>query len=530
MSQVSKRHKLSGEVEKIAEHAHALGINSQPTVMASKKSINELIASLQRWANSGDDNSPHSSVPVDDFWNSKSEDSNPKVDETSSRSASLLLLLLQNAPVDVAQAVRASRRTLSDLPAELLAQIVHFAPAEAFSVSRVCKHLRQAVTSMPQLWTYVSNYQTPNEVMLALARSRKAKLTVALFAKIGDNSKCTSFLHLVLPHSKRWREFRFEADEYRAEFFIELHKAQEVKGVGRRFPALESLHLQCYHPLYELDERSRLRGMDDVNLNFWGRWELPNLRKCYLSSVEDDFNGLHIPPALRGKNMTSLKLDYHKDRRDYGHFTSCICFTAGFQHLRQLELTIYKLKIEGGRSHNLEHHTFTNLESLRLDFTSDAFQSIVQAEMVFKELMRFFITPRLSQMIVHTNNKKRIDVKEWLRGVKYDKISVLQKMYWQIRDPAFGILLQFPRKDVGLSADPHQGAAFLDEPTDKALLDLPTLEITSLPKNTLYSLADHLDWEKDTWEYMRRFYWFREEGSWDISCDSDPSDDDHRYD
>lgn len=437
--------------------------------------------------------------------------------------ASVLHHLLKKAPAEALRDMNGPNRTLTDLPTELLTRILLFAPYESVSISCVCKRLRQLTLSIPQCWTHVSNYQTPSELEIYLTRGKKEKLVVALFSKTGDNAECTQFMRTVFPHSKRWKEFRFEADEYRQEFYSQLHKVHQVKNGRRTFPALETLHLQCYHPNYKLDVQADV-GDWRVDLNFWGRWIMPNLRKVYISSVPHSFYG--TPAALYGKELTFLRLDYHKDTSRHDDFPNWTRFLSGFQFLRVLELTFYKMKPEN--KHQLEPQTLPNLEYLRLDFTPKAFGHPIQAGIVFEEMMEYLITPQLSHLVVHTDTKKRLSILSWLRGIKYDKLSTLHRIYFQVRDPSFGIVFQLPHTRSS-SSDLYSSFPGLDEHEDQSLLTLPKLELEKLPEGPRLAsrelnFVDLLRDDKNALEYMEKFGWFRNEGrgSAQDSCDTDP--------
>ncbi|KLO09033.1 hypothetical protein SCHPADRAFT_1000560 [Schizopora paradoxa] len=417
-------------------------IRSSPTV--TRSSVDGLIASLQRWTAVDDGQSPSATLQVKDFWNLNSKSSSSTVGETSLQAASLLRCLFQGSPSELFPTRHAPMRTLVDLPTELLTQILLDAPPESFNVSRVCKRLRQVVTGIPQVWTHVSNYLTTTELKLSIARSGKEKLFVSLYAKRGDNSKCMPFLPLVLAHGKRWKEFRFEANEFRTEFFTEIFRFYEVLEKRVCFPVLESLHLQCYHPDYRSDMPRRYNWPKTTF--FWGRWELPMLRKCYISSVLADIKSQC--PALQGEELTSLQIDYHKDRMSFEDFDKCMQFVGGLRHLRDLQITFYKLKTEGnGLSQRIR---LPNLEFLCLRFAPHAFRSRHPTALsLLEELMSSIISPRLSQMVLQFESPMKLAVMAYLQRIPYSILSTLRRLYIQFREPAFGVCLLLPHKVAG---------------------------------------------------------------------------------
>ncbi len=155
-----------------------------------------------------------------------------------------------------------------------------------------------------------------------------------------DDSECAPFLGKVLPSAHRWKEFRFEADELRREFFFELGKVPTEKGSQRvQLPALETLHLQCYSPKYEIDEDLEEWGI----LYFWKAWAMPNLLNVSISNVAED---VYYDCSAFGKELTSLRVDYRSIHWEETDLSNCICLAGKFNNLQILELTIYKLKDE----------------------------------------------------------------------------------------------------------------------------------------------------------------------------------------
>lgn len=441
--------------------------------------------------------------------------------ETALQTASLLRCLFRGAPPGIFPSRNAPLKTLVDLPTELLTQILFNAPSESFSVSRVCKRLRRVVTDIPQLWTHVSNNLTPMELELSIARSGKEKLYLLLFANRGDNLKCTPFLPLLLPHGKRWKEFRFEANEFRTEFFTELSEIYEVMKGRVLFPALETLHLQCYHPDYINNSGNVYRRYSNWPRTtfFWGRWELPNLRRFYISSVLADIKSQC--PALRGEELTSLQIDYHRDRTTYEDFEECMQFVGGLPQLRDLKITFHKLKSGG---HDLvEQIKLPNLEFLCLRFTPNAFRSRRRNTLsVLDELMSNIIAPRLSQMALQFEASRKLDVMAYLQRIPYNTLLTLRRLYVQFREPAFNALIVVPHRVAGLFADPNH--AFLDELEEKISLDLPKVELADLPKTYRANLGEHLCDDENAREFLKDFRWFNGDSTDEESTDSNSGD------
>ncbi len=196
------------------------------------------------------------------------------------------------------------------------------------------------------------------------------------------------FLGKVLPSALRWKEFRFEADELRREFFFELGKIPTEKGSQRaQLLALETLHLQCYNPKYVIDEDLEVWGI----LYFLKAWAMPNLRNLSISNVAED---VFWDCSAFGTELTSLRAQYRSIHWEETDLSNYMDFADKFTSLRNLELTICKLKDENFHLSNLY---FPNLESLQLHFTAEAFHAAYRAIDLFETVMVALRARRLSQ-------------------------------------------------------------------------------------------------------------------------------------
>lgn len=313
--------------------------------------------------------------------------------------------------------------------------------------------------------------------------------------------------------------FRFEADERRLEFYLELeniHKIMDLNKGRVRFPALESLHLQCYHPDYKFD-KGPPRG-DFVmfpDLNFWSNWDLPKLRRFYISDTSRDVRADFR--TLQGEDLTSLSADYHCDCYSDGDLHGYMHFVGGFQHLRELELTFYKMKREG--HNNFGQLRLPNLESLQVHFTPNAFRFRGQAWIVFTDMMRYLVTPRLSQLALQADTTRTRNIMAWLKCIDHNRLMTLRRIYVQFCEPAFGVLFQLPHLVGGFLSDPN--SVFLDDIEDKTMPDLPKLELAGLPDDPTHDFAEHLFEDENARGYLGQFTWFREDRLMGDSSETD---------
>ncbi|KLO16912.1 hypothetical protein SCHPADRAFT_994734 [Schizopora paradoxa] len=188
---------------------------------------------------------------------------------------------------------------------------------QSLYLTHICHHWRTLASSMPELWTTLSNLQHPGSVRHFIQLSKKKALDVTFVARTSmfcimslissSFMKHDSFLALLMPLSKRWQSFDLT--------FLPDGEDEEVDAI---LPGLvDAFKKAKCNKLVKVSIRlgGWFNGLRDGSSasSIFSSWNAPKLRNCAVT----DF----IPSTPVSKGVTTLTIDLVddlSDRFDYG--------------------------------------------------------------------------------------------------------------------------------------------------------------------------------------------------------------------
>ena len=205
---------------------------------------------------------------------------------------------------------------------------------------------------LPFLWSTLDSSMTGSHVDAYLFRSGDVGLTILLYGQSRGSSVddlWSRFMARVLPHSRRWREFRFRPGEFTTpEMYTRL--CRELTGL--ELPRLEIFGVSHNGDTYKSVAEAVIQCPQLSIPHFYKDWTASNLKKAAVSIPLS----LHLSDFrfLERNRLTSLEISIFGYRPPFTGLgvSEVLAFLRLFPMLCDLQLTLFRavLKSTGGVS------------------------------------------------------------------------------------------------------------------------------------------------------------------------------------